>query len=111
MKGMHIHTESVGNHFGTVGVFRATGGREAVSDVMPYGFDGAARKGAYDAAVKAGLVREIGEIDELSERVRNAVSRAGAMILLDRYVVVDASDPHSDDLIASRVEWELKAVR
>lgn len=90
---MHIHTESVGNHFGTVGVFVAKGGAKVVTDVLPYGFDSAAREQAYQVAVKTGLVVEIGEVTESTPRVYAAAKRAGVTILLDRYVVVASDAP------------------
>lgn len=97
---MHIHTESVGQNFGRIGVFRAAGVR-IETEVMGYGCETAARQGAYEAAVRAGLIRELGEMSYVTDQVRDAVR---AVLLLDRYVVVAGDDVRPDALICGDLE-------
>ena len=103
-----LTTRTVGNHFGTVGRLRV-GTRSVETDVLPYGFDGPAKEQAYEAAIKAGLLREVGEASGEYDRVAAACRRAGAILLLDRYVVVAATDQRSDALICGDIERDLEA--
>lgn len=98
-----ISTRNVGTHFGTVGVARVNGA-SVETDVLPFGFDSAARQQAYEAALRAGLLREVGEANAEYARVAAACLRIGAMLLLDKYVVVAGTDPRPDSLICMDLE-------
>lgn len=98
-----ISTRNVGTHFGTVGVVRVNG-TSVETDVLPFGFESAARQQAYEAALRAGLLREVGEANAEYARVAAACLRVGAMLLLDKYVVVAGTDPRPDSLICIDLE-------
>lgn len=91
-----ITSTSVGSCFGTIGVLKV-GERRVESDVVGHGCGSAAKQQAYEAAVRAGLIVELGELTTApTDAIRSAAEAVGAQILLDRYVAVWGGHPQPE---------------
>lgn len=101
MHNISLSLRPVGTHFGLVGVCRV-GERSAESPVVPAGNDGVAKQRAYEAALSAGLLREIGEAHD-PELLAPICRRVGCTIL-QGHVVVAGDDRRPDAQIASDIE-------